>query len=395
MSLSVAQELIRALGRALAVAAPCLVVGLLTRGGAPPGPLQSVFGGLQLAAVVVSAPALLVLRGLHLTTGNYLSNHGLVALTALNLAFYGALFFHLARRLRRGGLAPERRGLTRREVLVRGAVLVAGTGGMLALARDKENLEVVTRELVLPALPDELVGLRLALITDLHRGPYNGMDYLVAMADRVNAERPDLVLAVGDFVHASGAYFDEAAEVLARLRPRLGLVGTLGNHDHWEGLARARATLGGAGLRLVDNDRLFVTTRRELSAERPDQGLCLAGVGDLWEDRQDLEAALRGVPDAMPRLVLSHNPDFAEDPVPHGLRVDLQLSGHTHGGQVNLPGLGAPVVPSRYGNRYASGLVQGPRWPVYISRGIGTTVLPLRLRVRPEITLFHLRQGPP
>ena len=129
---------------------------------------------------------------------------------------------------------------------------------------------------------------------------------------------------------------------------------------------------------------------------RPDttsaEGLCLAGVGDLWTDRQLYARALAGVPGTTPRLLLSHNPDIAEERafVSSGFRVDLMLSGHTHGGQIYIPGLGTPILPSRYGQKYAQGLVQGPTCPVFVSRGLGTALLPLRVGVPPEIAVIEL-----
>jgi predicted MPP superfamily phosphohydrolase len=99
----------------------------------------------------------------------------------------------------------------------------------------------------------------------------------------------------------------------------------------------------------------------------------------------------------MPRLLLSHNPDVAEEKafVGSGLRVDLMVSGHTHGGQIYIPGLGAPFVPSRYGQKYAQGLVQGPTCPVFVCRGLGLSTLPLRVGVPPEIAVLELRCDPP
>ena len=134
-----------------------------------------------------------------------------------------------------------------------------------------------------------------------------------------------------------------------------------------------------------------MTPDRRLVAEAR-EGLALAGVGDLLQDKQDYRQALDGLPAAMPRLLLSHNPDVAEEAglVRSGLRVDLMLSGHTHGGQ--LPYL--PTVRSRYGQKYVRGLVQGPVCPVFVCRGIGMVRLPLRLRVPPEIAVIELRAAP-
>lgn len=379
----------RALLRAAAVAAVCAVIGLLTRGGSTSPKLMWLFSTVQLVAVGLSAPSVAVLRVFGLTSGDYLGNRDLALLTLLNLGFYTALFYALSRRRRPEPEPEPEPDASRRAFLVRGTALVGAVAVVGIAARDKENLQVVRQALELPGLPPELKGTRIAVISDLHRGPYNGMDFLARVVQAVNDERPDLVLLPGDFVQISGEYFADAAEAVARLRPRIAMLGTLGNHDHWEGADLARRLLPRAGLRLIDNDRVFLTPGGGLTEVAPAAGLLLGGVGDLWEDRTDLEAALRGAPATMPRLVMSHNPDFAETGA-RRVRVDLQISGHTHGGQVNVPGVGVPFVPSRYGNRYAAGLVQGPAWPVYVNRGIGTTILPLRLRVRPEITLFTL-----
>ena len=127
-----------------------------------------------------------------------------------------------------------------------------------------------------------------------------------------------------------------------------------------------------------------------------DAGLAVAGVGDLWEDRQDYQRALGGLPGSMPRLLLSHNPDLAEQAefIRSGLRVDLMLSGHTHGGQVRLPGLGAPISSSRFGQKYSQGLVEGPVCRVFVCRGIGVSAFPLRLGVPPEIAVLELQSEP-
>ena len=147
------------------------------------------------------------------------------------------------------------------------------------------------------------------------------------------------------------------------------------------------------GIPFIDNSRLFVTPDRTITpAART--GLCLAGVGDLWEDRCLFEEALADVPHDMPRILLSHNPDAAEEPalIQGGWRVDLVVSGHTHGGQVRLPFIGPPMVPSRYGSKYAGGLVQGPVSSVFVSQGVGMSLLPVRFGVRPEIALLELRR---
>lgn len=316
---------------------------------------------------------------------------GLVCVGALNLLLY-TLLLGLRDRLRKTDppAAPDG-GITRRQVLSRAILAGTATAGAWAVM-EPSWVEWSTHRLALAGLPPRLHGWRIALVTDIHRGGYNTMDYLGRVAQDLNALRPDLVLLPGDFVFGSPRHFGEAAEFVAMLRSRIVPLGTLGNHDHWEGEAEGRRQLTAAGLRLLDNQRLFLDERGDLSADPPRRGLCLAGVGDLWEGAPDLEAALRGVPEAMPRLVMSHNPDFAEE-APGRSRVDAMLSGHTHGGQVRLPVAGALLLPSRYGQKYASGWCQGPHFPVYVSRGVGTTLLPVRFGARPEVALFELARA--
>jgi predicted MPP superfamily phosphohydrolase len=155
-----------------------------------------------------------------------------------------------------------------------------------------------------------------------------------------------------------------------------------------------RAALTDVGIPLIDNSRRVLTPDRRLVAAA-DEGLALSGLGDLWEDYQDYWAALDDLPESMPRLLLSHNPDTAEEWrfTRSGLRVDLMISGHTHGGQIHIPYLGAPVVPSRFGQKYVRGLVQGPTCPVFICRGIGMSGVPIRLGSRPEIALLELTRA--
>jgi predicted MPP superfamily phosphohydrolase len=157
-------------------------------------------------------------------------------------------------------------------------------------------------------------------------------------------------------------------------------LGVLGNHDHWGGERGAIEACERHGIELLTN-------RHHLLA-RGDAKLCIAGVADLWCDEPDITRAVAGVADDVPRIVLSHNPEYAED-MPRE-RVDLMLSGHTHGGQVRL--FGREFHQGVYGKKYLKGLVDNGHTQVYISRGIGTSVVPVRLGVPPEISLIRLRR---
>jgi len=154
----------------------------------------------------------------------------------------------------------------------------------------------------------------------------------------------------------------------------------LGNHDHWESAPLCRSGLSAAGIEQLDNAGVWL--RRE------DSRIRLCGVGDLWTDRQHASLAIGDATERDAVIMLSHNPDFAENLKDR--RVGLMLSGHTHGGQVFLPGYGAPIVPSRFGQKYLGGLVQGPLCQVFVSRGIGTSGPPIRFSSRPEIVHLTL-----
>ena len=252
--------------------------------------------------------------------------------------------------------------------------------------------EVTRRCHLIRGLHPDLAGLRVVQLTDLHHGPAMSLNYIREVIAATNALKPDLILLTGDYVHRSAAYIDPIVRELAELRASIGVVGVLGNHDWWESALLTRECFALAGIPLIDNDRVFVSSDRKFTPDESRGGLCIAGVGDYLEDRIRLDRALRDVPESMPRLLMSHNPDVVEYPplVASRTRIDLMLSGHTHGGQIRIPLLGTPIVPSRFGSKYASGLVQGPVCPIYVSRGIGTTILPLRFRVAPEITQIEI-----
>ena len=168
-------------------------------------------------------------------------------------------------------------------------------------------------------------------------------------------------------------------------------LGELPAKPQWLAPASAVA-LERALLNLIDNARVYIdAVSRALMDSPPASGLCIAGLGDFSKDTMDILAALGGVPDHMPRILLQHQPDAAEDPaILAAPRIDLMLSGHTHGGQIRFPILGAPVTLSRYGQKYAGGLAQGPRCPVIVSRGLGMSFLPVRIGVRPELVEITL-----
>jgi predicted MPP superfamily phosphohydrolase len=196
------------------------------------------------------------------------------------------------------------------------------------------------------------------------------------------AEAPDLVALTGDFVSYDHA-IEELAETLAPLAAApapLGMFAVPGNHDYWEGLPAIRRALAPLGIEFLMNAR---RTLRRGGAD-----LVLVGVDDQWNGQPDLAAALDGAPRDAFTLLLAHCPDMADEAAERG--VSLQLSGHTHGGHVRLPVLGALCLP-RHGWRYPAGHEHVGATQVYVSRGIGG--LPLRLGCPPEATIITLRRG--
>ncbi len=245
---------------------------------------------------------------------------------------------------------------------------------------------VRVHELAPSGWPQELSGLRVALLADFHVGaPRNGLDKLRRAVALTNAAAPDLILLGGDYViHGvlGGAFVEprDIAAVLAGLSAPLGVYAVLGNHDWWLGARRVRAALEDAGIPVLEN--------RCVEIERNGARFWLAGISDLLESPISLERALRVIPKDGPILVLTHNPDlFPEIPA----RVSLTLAGHTHGGQVHIPGLGRLIVPSKYGQRYAALHVVEDGRHLFVTPGLGVSVLPLRFLVPPEISLLELR----
>jgi len=243
----------------------------------------------------------------------------------------------------------------------------------------REAITVSTAELAVPALAPAFDGLEILLISDVHAGPFVSRAALSAAFARIAKIPADLILLGGDLVTCRAEEFDDLAPALGSLVAPLGTFMVLGNHDHATGepgsvLARAHA----AGLECLHN--------RSVELERDGARLSLAGIDDLREGRPDLDRALRGT--RSPVLLLSHHPDVAFDAARKG--VALVLSGHTHGGQIVLPGFPLRMRQSRHGldaGRYRAGPAE-----VVVSRGLGVVGLPLRVGSPAEVVHLTLRR---
>ena len=235
----------------------------------------------------------------------------------------------------------------------------------------------------LPNWPPELGGLTIAAISDLHAGaPYVGLEKVERIVARLAREQPDLLALLGDYVDPHVAFAspvepEEVASRLGRLPASLGRFAVLGNHDWAENGPRMLSALRDAGVTVLEDAAVPVNGG----------ALWVAGLADPIAREPDVEGALADAPHDRPLLVLSHEPDlFPRVPA----RAALTLSGHTHGGQVGIPGLRARWTPSRFGDRFAAGhVVEGGRH-LLVSRGVGTSRFPVRFRSPPEVLLVRL-----
>jgi predicted MPP superfamily phosphohydrolase len=278
--------------------------------------------------------------------------------------------------------------LSRRRLLADAPLAMAGLGSASALGSavllEPWDLTLASHTVPIRGLASAFHKLRIIQLSDTHLGPRIPASHIRRAVQMALDARPGLIVLTGDYIHNGARYIDHAAALFRPLTASgIPCIGVLGNHDWYGGGAAIRAALSAAGIRMIDNTHTYLTESGRLAASPSGSTLCIAGVGDILEDVVDLDAALAGVDRQTPRLLLSHNPDVAELIGPR--RVDLMLCGHTHGGQVRLPLLGTPWVPSRYGSKYAGGLVRGPSCPVVISRGVGMSIMPVRSGVRPEV----------
>ena len=243
----------------------------------------------------------------------------------------------------------------------------------------QRGLRVSRGAVHLCGLPAALDGLRVLLITDVHAGPFLRPQALARVFDRLCALDPDLVLLGGDLATSRLDEFAEHAAAFRLLRAPLGVFAVLGNHDHATGApARLATMVEDCGIRVLHNSAVDL--------ERAGRRLSLAGVDDLLLGRPDLEGALDGT--RSPVVLLSHNPDVFFSAARRG--VALVLAGHTHAGQIRLPGLPVLVRQSRYRldeGRYRLGASQ-----LVVSRGLGAVGLPWRVACPPEAVLLTLRR---
>jgi predicted MPP superfamily phosphohydrolase len=251
---------------------------------------------------------------------------------------------------------------------------------------ERGSFSVETIQLTLKRLPKVFSGLRIAQISDIHMGGWMNPDRFQQVANIIKAESPDLLLITGDFLighHFSAAEKQAIVDLIPILSSLAGSIpsfAVLGNHDYWTSSEAIRQMLFSCGITDLTNT-VFTLTREK-------ESLHLCGVDDIWKGDVRLDHVISKLKDDSIAILMAHEPDFADTSAATG-KFDLQISGHTHGGQVNLPLLGPPVRPY-LGQKYPMGLYKIGNMFQYTNRGVGMARLPIRLNCPPEITIFVL-----
>jgi uncharacterized protein len=268
---------------------------------------------------------------------------------------------------------------------VAGTTLTATSGVGYAKNIEPGQLTIESVQLPLHKLKPALEGFKIVHMSDFHLHPYTQIEFIRQAVAQANALKPDLVVLTGDYVQEGADSIFELAPALAALEARYGVFTSLGNHDLWTDKATVQLGLKEARLPLLLNQGVSLGVGNAT--------LYLAGLDDGWSGQPDLTAAMANYPGGdTPAILLAHEPDLA-DTFAQDERIGLQLSGHSHGGQVRLPGLGAPILPP-LGKKYDQGLYRvGQMW-LYTTRGVGLGPVPVRFNCPPEITEITLtRRG--
>jgi hypothetical protein len=243
--------------------------------------------------------------------------------------------------------------------------------------------EVTKTDVWLSRLSAAHDGLKIVQLTDLHHSLFTPLEEIQRAVHMANHLRPDVVALTGDYVTLSPVFIWPVARALGKLRARLGVFAILGNHDFRVDPEEITRALRAQRIRVLRNSHHALRSRGG--------NLWMVGVDDLWWEAADLRAAMRAIPARDPTVLLCHNPLGIHMASEHG--VDLVLSGHTHGGQVRLPVVGSVYGRSKLGERFVEGWNRLNGTQIYVSRGIGKVLVPIRFGCPPEITCLRLRRS--
>lgn len=307
----------------------------------------------------------------------------------VSLAIILGLLLFLVQQLRRSP-GPREWGRTPvwpKRIRVTLAIVLLLVAGIIFWAFLIEPNRLIVREqkIAIANWPKELSGLRIAVIADIHAGgPFIDDQKLRLIVARTNQLQPDLIVLLGDYMSGGREHNDRVepeafAPAFKEFRAPLGVYSVLGNHDWWYDGPKVRRALEKNGIRVLDDEVTEIKWR--------DRSFWLAGLADLWTRPQHVKETIARVPRDQAVIALTHNPDiFPELP----RTVPLLLAGHTHGGQVQFPLIGNPVQVSKFGERYLEGHVFENEHHLFVTTGIGTSIIGARFRVPPEIVLLTI-----
>jgi predicted MPP superfamily phosphohydrolase len=284
-------------------------------------------------------------------------------------------------------VAPKRVKLSERitAYVASDAPLRAMTGNWSRVAKvaktaidEANSLSLERVGIVLARLPKRLDGFKIIHLSDIHHSPFTDLRHIDRAIKIANRLRPDMFVLTGDYVSHDREYIGPVAEALGRLKARYGTFACLGNHDHWTDADHITEQFRSRGITMLVNEGIRVSAMGAT--------FWLAGVDDYMVGKTDLPAAMRGsYPDEL-KVLLAHNPIIFRQSA--RAKIDLTLSGHTHGGQVKLRDQEKRLIRRR---KLSSGLHRRADSQIYITRGIGTVVLPVRYQCPPEISMLELR----
>jgi predicted MPP superfamily phosphohydrolase len=261
-------------------------------------------------------------------------------------------------------------------------VAVSATSAYARLV-EPYNYLVTERDILIRNLPERFEGFRITQLTDVHHSRILGIDEVRRVVSLAQQTRPDVFVLTGDYTTSYRRFIEPCAEALSMLNAPEGVWAVLGNHDHYTDPELTR--------RALERNHINVLTNANTDLRRASDFIQLSGIDDWSWGGTDWLRAFDGLKATSPTILLSHQPivlDFAETQ-----KASLILSGHTHGGQINLPWLGAPARFATKDLRYAQGLFRRGDTQLYVSSGTGVIGLPVRLGVRPEIAVLRLRRA--
>lgn len=267
--------------------------------------------------------------------------------------------------------------------LIKRFLILTILGGIFILYCHIESRWIKTKtiHLVSGEIPKAFIDKKIVFISDIHHGPFFSIERVQKLVERINELEPDYILMGGDYVHREPKYIMPFFDEIKNLKSNYGIYAVSGNHDHWEDAKLTKEMMIKNGISICDNKSYWVKINND--------SIKIGGVGDLWEDIQVLDSTISDLKTTDFSILISHNPNYLE--LIQKDLIDFTLSGHTHGGQMTFFGLWAPMIPSKYGQKYRYGLKQFDKMQSYISSGIGTITPPLRFFCRPEVVLINLQ----